>query len=419
MDISQISHASDRVRIVYVVTSSLSVRLISGQLNYLRQLGFEVFLISSSGEELSRVRTLEGVSTVSMPMAREIAFWKDLRALWMLWRVMRRLRPSIVNFSTPKAALLGAIAAWLGRVPCRIYMLRGLRFETTVGLKRFGLVLCEHIACRCATRVICVSQSLRRKAVAMGLVKRERAIVIASGSSNGVEEFRFTSGSKHTCSAALLCLDLGVPPEAPVIGFVGRLTKDKGIGELVEAYLVLQAKIPELRLLLVGDTEEGDPLPPEICRRIETTPGIIRTGFVQDPAPYYHLMDVLALPTHREGFPNVVLEAHAAGKPVVAALATGVVDAVINGATGILVPVGDYHALANALAHVIEDRRLAAALGSAGRERVLREFRQEIVWDALAQEYLQLLHAKGLTVPTAATRNEAAVELASGAALSQ
>jgi len=415
MDIPQIS-ASNRVRIVYVVTSSLSARLIRGQLNYLRQLGFEAFLISSSGDELYRTQTLEGVPTVAVPMAREIALWKDLRALWMLWRVMRQLRPSIVNFSTPKAALLGAIAAWLGRVPCRIYMLRGLRFETTVGLKRFGLVLCERIACRCANRIICVSESLRRKAVTMGLAMEERAIVIASGSSNGVEQSRFAPNSKQSCQTSELRLELGIPKGAPIVGFVGRLTRDKGISELVEAYLELRRYLPELRLLCVGGQEKGDPLPPEILHHLENEPGIIQTGFVQDPVPFYHVMDVLALPTHREGFPNVVLEAHAVGKPVVAARATGVVDAVIDGVTGILVPVGDSHALASALARVIQDQRLAAALGSAGRERVLREFGQEIVWDALAQEYLQLLQANGLTVPTGATRNEATVEWATGAA---
>jgi len=127
---------------------------------------------------------------------------------------------------------------------------------------------------------------------------------------------------------------------------------------------------------------------------------------VQDAADYYHAMDVLALPTYREGFPTVVLEANAAGKPVVGTRATGMMDAVIDGVTGVLVQVGDAHALADALELVIRDRKLAEALGAAGRERVLREFRQETVWEALAEEYLQLLQAKGLTVPNAANRND-------------
>lgn len=154
-----------------------------------------------------------------------------------------------------------------------------------------------------------------------------------------------------------------------------------------------------MRLLLVGDLEKGDPLPPEILRHIQNDLGIIHTGFVQDPVPHYHVMDALAFPTHREGFGNVALEAQAAGKPVIGARATGVVDSVVDGVTGILVRVGDARALANALELVLNDKCLAAALGAAGRERVLREFRQERIWDAIIQEYLQLMKEKGFSVP--------------------
>jgi glycosyltransferase involved in cell wall biosynthesis len=138
---------------------------------------------------------------------------------------------------------------------------------------------------------------------------------------------------------------------------------------------------------------------------MKTEPQIIQTGFVEDPAPYYHIMNVLAFPTHREGFGNAPLEAHAAGKPVVAARATGVLDGVIDGVTGILVPVGDVAALAGALELVLKDPSLAVALGSAGRERVLREFRQERVWDAIIGEYSQYLQVKGLSVPSPTDRS--------------
>jgi glycosyltransferase involved in cell wall biosynthesis len=265
----------------------------------------------------------------------------------------------------------------------------------------------ERIACACAHRVICVSESLRQKTIELGIVDAGRTVVLASGSFVGTDPKRFAPSPDTVQRAGQIRRYLGIPPEAPVVGFVGRLTKDKGISELVQAYLTLRTNIPELRLLLVGEMEGGDPLPAQIRRHIESEPGIVRTGFVQDPADYYHVMDVFAFPTHREGFGNVALEANAAGKPVVAARATGAVDAVIDDVTGILVPVGDSQALASALELVIRDRSLAAALASAGRERVLREFRQETVWDALAEEYLQLLQAKGLTVPTGANRNEA------------
>jgi lipopolysaccharide/colanic/teichoic acid biosynthesis glycosyltransferase/glycosyltransferase involved in cell wall biosynthesis len=406
MDIQENSFDRNRIRAVDTVTASVSVRFLEGRPEYFVKKGYEVTVVSSAGEDLRKAEH-DGVRTVAVPMAREISPWKDLVSLWRLLGVMRRLRPTITNVATPKAGLLGGIAAWLCAVPCRYYTLLGLRCETTTGFKRKVLVMSERIACACAHRVICVSESLRQTTIQLGIVDAARTVVLASGSFVGTDPKRFASSPDAEQRAGQIRWDLGISMEAPVVGFVGRLTKDKGISELVQAYLTLRANIPELRLLLVGGMEEGDPLPAQIRRVIESEHAVISTGFVQDPADYYHVMDVFAFPTHREGFGNVVLEAHAAGKPVVAARATGAVDAVIDGVTGILVPVGDSQALASALELVIRDRSLAAALGRAGRERVLCEFQQETVWDALAEEYLQFLQAKGLTVPTAKNRNEA------------
>jgi glycosyltransferase involved in cell wall biosynthesis len=418
MKIRENSSERNHVRVVNIVTSSLSVRFLEGQSEYFGKKGYEVLVVSSPGEELRKAQR-DGVQTVAVSMAREISPWKDLVSLWRLMGAISRLRPSITNVATPKAGLLGGIAAWVCRVPCRYYTLLGLRCETTTRLKRKLLLLTERIACLCAHRVICVSESLQQKAIDLGIVDASRTVVLAAGSYAGVDPKRFAATSEALGRADRIRQDLGIPREARVVGFVGRLTKDKGTSELVEAYLDLRREIPELRLLLVGEMEAGDPLPPQIRSLIANDPGIVHTGFLRDPADYYHVMDVLAFPTHREGFGTVALEAHTASKPVIAARATGVVDAVIDGVTGILVPVGDAQALANALALVIGNRSLAAALGSAGRERVLREFRQEIVWDAIADEYLQLLQAKQLAVPTLAARKETTTALTAGAFVSR
>jgi glycosyltransferase involved in cell wall biosynthesis len=410
MDSPDISRDADRIPILYVITSSLSLRLLRGQLGYLKAAGFDVTVACSPGEELADACKHEGVRTISVPMAREIAPWQDLLALWSLRKIMRQLRPSIVNVSTPKAGLLGGLAAWACGVPCRSYTLRGLRCETTTGPPRLGLILCEFVSCLCANRVICVSQGLRQKAVAMRLVKLGKTIVLGSGSSNGVDESRFAPDAERSRHAAQLRQRLGIPDEAPVVGFVGRLTHDKGISELVEAYARLRACFSELRLLLVGDFEKGDSLPQAVVRYIDSEPRIIKVGFVKDPSLYYHVMDVLALPSHREGFPNVALEAQAAGKPVVAARSTGVVDAVIDGTSGILVPVGSTGGLTEALKLLLKNTNLRTALGNAGRERVQREFRQERTWETLVQEYLQLLRAKGLFIPNEIIRNAASTE---------
>jgi glycosyltransferase involved in cell wall biosynthesis len=400
-----------RSRILYVVTSSLAITFLRDQLGFMHRLGFDVTVASSPGERLSAGAQKEGAQAIAIQMEREIAPFRDLVALFRLWRVMRRLRPVITDVGTPKAGFLGGIAAWLNCVPCRIYTLRGLRCETTSGLKRQILLFTERVACLCAHRVLCVSDSLRQKAVAMGIVNAGKARVLGSGSSHGIDGARFTPTAELLHAAAELRKRLGIPSEAPVVGFAGRLTRDKGIPDLLGAYFQLRSSFPKLRLLLLGDFEEGDPVPAEMRRRIKEEPQIISPGFVQDIAPFYHLMDVLALPSHREGLACVLLEANAAGKPVVATRATGTVDAVVDGVTGILVPLGNPKALALALERLLQDKELAETMGLAGRARVLREFRQDLIWAALAREYMQLLRQNGLPVPCRSSEGTALAPL--------
>ena len=391
-----------RPGILHAGTSPLSVQwFLRGQLGYLRDAGFDVTVVTAPGEGLDQARLSEDVRAIAVPMIRSISPGRDLVALWRLWRIVRRLRPAITNVGTPKAGLLAGIAAWLSRVPCRVYTLHGLRLETARGPVRPVLWLAEWLACRAAHRVICVSESVRRKALALRLVTPERAVVLGAGSCNGVDESRCAPGPEASRRARELRQSLGIPPDAPVAGFVGRLTRDKGIPELVDAYFRLRSEFPDLRLLLVGDFEDGDPIDPALRRGIEADPGILRTGFVRDVVPYYHVVDILLLPTYREGFPNAVLEAHAAGKPVIATRATGVVDAVADGADGILVPIGDPVALAEAAALLLRDPALAAGMGRAGRERILLHFRRKDVWNALLREYVELLGRKGLPLPRA------------------
>jgi len=195
---------------------------------------------------------------------------------------------------------------------------------------------------------------------------------------------------------------LGIPSDAPVIGYVGRFVRDKGVTELIEAFSELRSEFPELRLLMLGRPEAADPLPAATLQRMAGDPNVVCPGFVSNLAEYYQAMEVLALPTYREGFPSVVLEAQAAARPVVTTLATGAIDSVVDGVTGLLVPVRDAKALAVALGTVLRDRDYGARLGRAGRDRVLSKFRHEIVWASLLSEYQQLLVAKRVPLPQAA-----------------
>ena len=398
---TSVSVNSDPPRVVNLVNSSLAVGFLQGQLQYLRDRGFDVTLLSPERRKGEwEVARPEGISMIDVPLERKIAPLRDLASLWRLWLTLRALRPTVTNVGTPKAGLLGGFAAWLNRVPCRFYTLHGLRFETTKGLKRRLLVYAERLACCFAHRVICVSHSVRDKAIASGLTRQERTVVFGSGSCNGVDASRFAATPEMIRRAAALRRRFGIPARAPVVLFVGRLTCDKGIPELTEAFLRLVKQFPDLRLLIVGRFEDEDQLSVDIRRRLETHPNVIFVGAVQNTAPYYAVADVLALPSHREGLPTVVLEAQAAGKPVVGASATGIVDVVADGETGFLFPVGDAAALAKALARLITDKALTTKLGRAGQERIKREFQQEQIWEALYREYLQLMEERELPLPS-------------------
>ena len=353
----------------------------------LRNSGFDVCSISSPGPEQDPIRD-EGASTFDVPMNREISPIEDLVSLWRLWRMLRRLCPDITNSGNPKAGLLGGLAAVLAGVPCRVYTLHGLRLETTTGLKRRILLWTEKLACKCAHRVICVSPSLRQRAIDLGLVNSTKAIVFTC---HGVDVERYLGTAENLARADELRKQLSLPTGSLVIGFVGRLTRDKGIPELMNAYWELRTEFPKLRLLLVGDFEDGDAVPRDVRSRIESDPLILCPGFVADTSAYYQLIDVLALPTWREGFGLVNIEAQAAGKPVVTTLATGAVDSVQDGKTGILVPVGDSRALASAVRSLLVDSLRRQEMGQAGQAWVAREFPRGKILAALAGEYHALI----------------------------
>ena len=385
-----------KVRIVYVVTVPLSaLALLRGQLRYMREQGMEVLVVSSPGEELSTVVEAEGVEAVKVPMAREISPLRDLVSLWRLYRVLRGLRPDIVNAGTPKAGLLGMMAARLAGIRVRIYTLRGLRLETLGGPKRLVTGLTERVASACAGRVVSVSESLRRAYVGRGLAPLSKVAVLGEGSSNGLDVTRFLPTEENLRRAAELRGRMGLPDDAPVVGFVGRFTRDKGVVELLDASEEVLEAVPDARFLLLGRFEEGDPIPEGYVRRLEEHPRVLRPGFVPDTAPYYHLMSVLAFPSRREGFPNVPLEAASAGVPTVGLAVTGTVDAVVDGETGLLVPPGDADALARALIRLLKDDALRRRMGEAGRERATEKFANERVWRGWLDLYRDELAARG------------------------
>jgi glycosyltransferase involved in cell wall biosynthesis len=345
-----------------------------------------------------------GAAVHAVEISRRITPLADLRSLWRLFRLLRRLRPDVVHGHTPKGGLLAMIAAWLCRVPARVYHLHGLPMATATGARRRLLRWCERVSCRLAHQVFCVSSSLRAVALAEGLGGPEKLAVLLNGTINGVDaEGAFNPARLPPNTREAVRGRYGIPTGAPVVGFVGRLARDKGVAELAGAWKGLRAEYPDLHLLVVGPPEPHDRPPAEVEQLLHGDGRVHWTDEVEIAymPRFYRAMDVLALPTYREGFGTVLLEAAAMELPVVATRIPGCVDAVRDGETGTLVPARDAGALAEAVRGYLNDGALRRRHGEAGRARALRDFRPQDMSEALYREYLRLLRDRGFRVSQA------------------
>lgn len=380
--------SSPSPHIVVGITSPFTCIVMTGRLRALREAGFRVTLVSGPGELLNRIGESDGIDTVAIPMERNIAPLADFVSLIRLWRLLRKLQPDITEFSTPKAGLLGNLAARWASVPRRVYMLRGLKLETAKGFKRWVLLVAERIAAASAHVVLCNSASLYAEASRLRVAPKGKLQMVGAGSSNGVDIEKFSPGPCRMRD------QLGLPHDAPVLGFVGRLTQDKGLPDLVAAFDTILRTRPEAYLLLVGwfDASE-DALDTRLRLRIRTHPHIVCTGYVAHTAPYYRAMDLLILPTRREGFPNVVLEASSTGIPVITTLATGSRDAVVPEVTGLLIPPGYPEAISESALMLLGNPERCRRMGEAARAWVIGNFVDAHVLTLTIEFYKSMLHS--------------------------
>lgn len=306
--------------------------------------GWIVHLVSNPGPRLEAYSGVEGIHIHPIPMEREVSPLRDLRSLGKWIALMRNIKPDVVSVGTPKAGLLGMLSARFSSNAKRVYVLRGLRLETVTGIKRSLLTVIEKLTMLCAEEVISVSESLRKLVISMGLVRSSKIRVIGPGSSNGIDTSRFSKINYSQETLDNLRHHLNLSPILPVIGFVGRLNIDKGIETLIDATLELFSKEVYFQLLIVGAVDSD--FSSHSLEQFSEHNQVIFTGKVDSTGPYYQLMDLLVLPTFREGFPNVVLEAQASGLPVITTFATGAVDSVLDNVTGNLVEPGNSEQLA-------------------------------------------------------------------------
>jgi glycosyltransferase involved in cell wall biosynthesis len=387
-------------RLVHITTVPLSLRFFSGQIGYMKAQGFQVVCISSPGELLNKFAEQEQVSVYAIEMSRRITPLRDLFAIFQLWQRLQLIRPIIVHAHTPKGGLLGLIAAWLAGVPVRIFHIHGLPSMTATGNRRILLQWSERVACLLAHQVFCVSPSVREVAIRESLCPASKVKVLLKGGISGVDAaVRFHPVRVGETARLNIRRKYGIPFDALVVGFVGRIVRDKGLVELAAAWKALREEFSSLHLLVVGPFEPQDPVPLEVEDLLRSDPRIHLTGWADDMPPLYAAMDILALPSYREGFGLVAIEASAMELPVVVTRIPGCVDAVKDGVTGMQVPPQNAHALADVIRMYLTDVELRSKHGQAGRECVLRDFRPEASWAAQYQEYVRLLCEKGLTAP--------------------
>lgn len=359
-------------RVVFGVTIPITAAsFLRVQMGQMASRGWDVHLVSSPGSALDELAQALGVTVHALPMAREPRPLRDGSALGAWIRLLRKLRPDLVVASTPKAGLLGMLAARFAGVPHRVYHLRGLRAQGLHGALRAVSLASERVTIRNATDVLCDSPSLLDELRALGLLRRDQGVVLGAGSCCGIDVTRFRPPSCEERETARL--GLGLPSEAVVIGFVGRLTEDKGVAELLTAVEGLAAADPRVHLVLAGPNEAGPDLEARLAT-IEASPRVHIVGPVSDPRLVYWATDIFALPSYREGFPIAPLEAQACGLPVVTTTATGCRDAVQPGVTGITIEPRDASALADALRTLIDDPGMRLQFSADARLRTVHDF---------------------------------------------
>ncbi len=389
-----------RRSVVHVTTIPFTLWVfLRGHVRFQEQCGFSVHAITSGGAYFAEFARDTGIPVHRVDMKRSIAIGSDIEVLTRLTVLLRELRPSIVHAHTPKAGFLGMLAAHLAHVPVKVYHLHGLRYATMTGLRRALALWSETASCTLADRVLGVGDSLRRAAIEDSVCESGRIRVLGQGSIAGVDASgRFNPVRFGDRARREVRQRVGVPTDAPVVGFVGRIVRDKGIEVLAEAWERVRSRVPAAHLVLVGPVEAQDSVTPRALQRLREDPHVRFRGVLADPSSTYAAMDLVVLPTYREGFPIVPLEAAAMGIPVVASRVVGCVDAVEDGVTGKLVPVGDPVSLASAILDYLSDRNLRLDHGAAGRRRVEARFRPEMLYRAVCNEYLELLGVRGKTV---------------------
>ena len=372
-------------KVLHIITVSFVINHFFGkQFLYLKEkTSDEYHLACTSSEEFFEFSKKLGYVPFGVNITREISPLKDIKAIYNIYKYIKKNNISKVVGHTPKGAMVAMIASFLANISERIYFRHGIVYETSSGFKRILLKNIDRLNGFFATKVVCVSNSVREISEKDQLNDPNKNIVLGLGTCNGIDtEDRFNPSNKNYDTINYLKVKYKINPDDKIIGYVGRLVRDKGIDELIKAWEIVKNKSINAKLLLVGPIEERDSISEYSKNQIKFDPSIIFTDFVLDSSIYFSLMDIFILPTYREGFPTVALEASSMSLPVIITKATGCTESIIENQTGIFIS-NDPKDIADKILFYMENEKIAKEHGKKGRLFVNENFEQTLIWDLI------------------------------------
>jgi glycosyltransferase involved in cell wall biosynthesis len=381
-------------KLIRITTVPMALRyLLPGQMRFMSGNGFDVLMISADGKELADVIKNEQCRHMIVPMTRKITPLRDLSCLFMLIKIFRKERPDIVHTHTPKAGLLGMLAAKICGVKTRIHTVAGLPLMAETGFKYRLLLFIEKLTYTAASNVWPNSNSLLQFITDKKLCNPGKLNIIAKGSTNGIDLNRFNEEVLDANMTGEIKRQIHFSDENTYLLSIGRLVKDKGIVDLVQVFKQLQPQNNSLRLILVGEYEPGlDPLPEHILHEIKTNPAIIHINWSNRVEYFMHIADLFVFPSHREGFPNVLLQAGAMGLPVICSHITGNVDIISNNETGLIFEKGNEQQLLKLLQYALAHQQHMQTMSGQLQQLIKENYRQENIWQNLLQAYKSLVN---------------------------
>lgn len=371
-------------KIIRAVTVPQSLGFCREVMIKMRAMGYDMVAVTSPGPELDELRDKDGFHCVEVPMERHISIVNDLKSLMRMISVFRKEKPQVVHSMTPKAGMICMVAAWLTRVPVRIHTFTGLVWPTATGLKRKILMMTDWLTCACATHVIPEGQGVLNDLKNGGITKKPMR-VLGYGNVRGVDMERFSPARFKATKN----------PDVFTFVFVGRIVGDKGINELVEAFVKLHDKHRNTRLVLVGKYEhELDPVSDKTRKLIDTNEGIVACGpkYGDDLLQMYVDADCFVMPSYREGFPNTVLEAGAMGLPSIVTDINGSREIIENEKNGLIVPSKNANALYAAMERMLTDDKARETMNGNAREMIASRFERGFVQKCQIEFYKRILN---------------------------